>query len=553
MVITAAFDVFQQSAPPAVERKSGVSELKGEAMPHLSTQTQEAFEDPAFIEGAAAELAALQTPAPVSPERPSSFPAGTLADVFKGAATISEKIAKYGAELAENNKKLTEATELLGGLATTLTKGAAVISALSTAFAALGAAMGFLNSLIAPDPTAVILKAIEGLSDQMRSFQSLMEVELKELKQDVNIQPKLQTLDQKRSSLVTIQMHINEYLQKKEEEDVEIARYELLHCEDPAMLAQHIHDTWVKSDGPNLLQLLYEKTYGAASPLARMIYQDIAFLMTALNARTLRSCIRHEKKNHEAPDQHQVLTFARNASEEILPLVAGLAREGSLMLQKCERDFEINYKRKLQSLFPTISVRAADEATHSLAAQTIRDALKPYSQYQWHVLVHKDVQNGQWNWPVNWHDGTFDFFEPQCKDGKACIAVVKSGPPAPDQRFLETLQEHEWPLPKSVLNSFKAQSSAPYILPSWKRMRDKSFDRMDLREWNDMVHKYAASQVAVGKLLYLGVVKPELNPAFATTAKGPAAIASWCPLHIEQLGKDDDRKTPIKLFCVATA
>ena len=211
-------------------------------MPDVSTQTQEALDAPAFMEGAAAELAALQTKAQVSPQLPSSFPAGTIADVLKEAATVSEKIAKYGGELAENNKKLTEATELLGGLATAFAKGAAVISALSTAFAALGAVMGFLNSFLAPDPTAGILKAIEGLSEQMGRFENFVQVELAELTQDMDIQPKLQTISQTRSKLETIQMHVNEYLQKKEDEEVETARAELVRCEDPAMLAQQIHD-----------------------------------------------------------------------------------------------------------------------------------------------------------------------------------------------------------------------------------------------------------------------------------------------------------------------
>ena len=72
-------------------------------------------------------------------------------------------------------------------------------------------------------------------------------------------------------------------------------------------------------------------------------------------------------------------------------------------------------------------MRAADEATHSQVAHTILNALRPYSQYQWHVLVYKDVESGQGNWPLNWHDGTFDgFFRQECKDGKACIVVVKS-------------------------------------------------------------------------------------------------------------------------------
>lgn len=538
-------------------------------MPDVSTATQEVLEAPVSMEGAAAELAVLQTKAQVAPELPSGFPAGTIAEVMKGVSTISEKIAKYGAELAEDNKKLTEATELLGGLATTFAKGAAVLSSISAAFAALGAVMGFLNSFIAPDPTAVILKAFRGLSEQMKRFQNFVEVELAEIEGEIRIQPKLQTISQTQTKLEAIQVHLNEYVKG---EEVESASSELLQCEDPLELAWQIHNAWLANDGhnPNLLQLLYEKTCGEAPRLAPMIYQSIAFMMTALRAKTLRACIKHENDMGEPPDQHEVWRYAKTASDEIGPLVESLAREGSQILQQCEKEVDVNYKRKLNNLFPRISVRAADEATHFQAARTICNALKGYPQYHWNVLVHKDVDNGRWNWPVNWHDGTFDFFEPECKDGKACIAVVKSRPPGPARRFIKTLSEHEWPLPPSVLDNFRNKLIEGALFGGYrwpfpaanesnyeqaeipKDWRDACFYRMDLRGWNDAVHKYA-SQVPGGKLLYLGIVKPELNPAYDTTVMGFAGMGSWCPLHVGHLGKGDDRKVPIKLFCVATA
>jgi hypothetical protein len=523
-------------------------------MPDASTKTHEVLDAPGSAEGAAAELAVLQSKAQVSPELLKSFPAGKIAEVANGVSTVSGKIAKYGGELAEDNKKLAEATELLGGLAKTFAEAATLISVLSYAFAALGAVMGFLNSLLAPDPTAEILNAIKELSEQMVRFQNFVEVELAELKQDVDIQPKLQTVSQTRTKLEIIQMHMSEYAKG---EELETPRAELVQCEDPAMLARQIHDAYVVDDGinPNLLQLLYEKTGGEASRLAPMIYQNIALMMTALRARTLRSCIQHENHTGKAPDQDQVWRFAQTASSEIGPLVESLARQGVLILQKCERDLDVNYRRKLQYLFPKIAVLAADEATHSQAASTIRNALKPYSQYQWHVLVYKDVDKGQANSRLNSHAGIFDgFFRQQCKDGKACIVVVKSRPPEPDKGFLETLQQHCFPLP-DICDEFAqrrtiAFESGQIFCPV---NRDGLFDKMDLRGLNVAVHDFA-STVHGGKVLYLGIVRPELNPACATTATGPAGMSLWCPLH-QMLGEGDDgdSNTPIKLFCVATA
>jgi len=524
-------------------------------MPDASTKTQEVLDAPGSAEGAAAELAVLQTKAQVSPELHSSFPAGTIAEVMKGVSTISGKIANYGGELAENEKKLTEATELLGGLATTFAKAATLMSTLSYlsyAFAALGAVMGYLNSFLAPDATAVILKAFQELSEQMVRFQNFVEVELVELKQDVAIQPKLQTISQARTKLETIQMHLNEYAKG---EELETPKAELVQCEDPAVLARQIHDAYVADDGinPNLLQLLYEKTCGVASRLAPMIYQNIALMMTALRARTLRSCIEHENKTGKAPDQDQVWRFAQTASSEIGPLLASFCNEGKVILEKCERELDINYLRKLQSLFPKIAVRAADEATHSQAAYTILNALKPYSRYQWHVLVYKDVDKGQANSHLNSHAGIFDgFFRQECKDGKACIVVIKSKPPVPDKGFLETLRQHLWPTPGSIYNEHERRRVLSPELFSLSP--NELLEKMDPPGWNERIQDFA-STVHGGKLLYLGIVKSELNPACATTALDLAIMSLWPPLYkLGELGDPCyDPKTHIIVFWVATA
>ncbi|MGP8268699.1 MAG: hypothetical protein ACLQLH_01420 [Terracidiphilus sp.] len=517
-------------------------------MPDVSTKTQVALDphDPAV--GAAAELAALQTKAQVSAELPSSFPYETIADAMKNAASLSGKIAKYGGELAEDADKLKKATELLGDLATTFTKIATAMTVLSVAFAVLGAVMGFLNSLFGRDPTTEILKAIQGLSEQMARFQNYVEVELAELKQDVAIGPKLQTVSETGSKLKAIQRYLNKYA---EGGDVEIPRAELVRCEDPTMLAQEFYDACVSNDGinPSLLQLLYDKTYGDPSRLTPMIYQYIALMMTALTARTLRSCIEHQDNTGEAPDEHLVWRFAQDALDDIGPLAANLSGEGKRILLQCESDLDLNYHRKLQSLFPRISVRAADETTHSQAAITIADALKGYPQYLWNVLVYKDVGGGESDWHWNSHYGSFDgFFRQECKDGKACIVVVKSSPQVHAYYFLKELKEHEWPLPKSVLIRFAQNQTMPWFRKN--AIRALSFQGMDLREWSVAVNNYA-SQVPGGKVLYLGIVKAELNPACATTSIWPSCMRLWCPLHVEFLGAGDNRETPIKLICVA--
>lgn len=527
-------------------------------MPDVSTKTQVALDphDPAV--GAAAELAALQTKAQVSAELPSSFPYETIADAMKNAASISGKIAKYGGELAEDADKLKKATELLGDLATTFTKIATAMTVLSVAFAALGAVMGFLNSLFGRDPTAEILKAIQGLSEQMARFQNYVEVELAELKQDVAIGPKLQTVSEVGSKLRAIQRYLNEYAKG---EDVEIPRTELVRCEDPTMLAQEFYDACVASDGinPSLLQLLYDKTYGDPSRLTPMIYQYIALMMTALTARTLRSCIEHQDNTGEAPDEHLVWRFAQDALDDIGPMAANLSREGKRILLQCDRDLDLNYHRKLQSLFPKISVRAADITKNSEAAHTIADALKGYSQCDWHVLVYKDVGGGESDWHWNSHYGSFGgFFRQECKDGKACVVVLKSNPPGPDKSFFKTLQQYEWPLPDYALWSKFLQFQFPPIrsasqLKKWthgKEMRDDYSRRMDLREWNVAVQHYT-SQLPGGNLVYVGIVKTELSLGCASTEKGMASMRCWRPRYVEFLGADDDQIAPIDLICVA--
>ncbi len=474
---------------------------------------------------------------------------------MNGVSTVSGKIAKYGAELAEDNKKLTDATELLGGLATTFAKYATAISMLASAFAALGAVMGFLNSMLTPDPTAKILSAIRELSEQMARFETFMEVELEELKEDVAIQPKLQTVSQTRAKLLTIQKHMNEYAKGK---DRETPTAELRLCEDPAMLAQQIHDAYVANDGinPNLLQLLYDKTYGDMPQLARAIYQNIALMMTALRAATLRSCINYQYDHKgQAPSEQQVLDSAQTACEEICPLLASFCDASREILDKCKSELDDNYRRKLQHLFPKIFVRAGDEATHSRAARTIVNTLKPYVQYQWHVLVYKDIDKGQANSLLNSHTGTFEgYFRQECKDARASIVVVKSRAPGPDKGFIEALRQCSWGLPPGLqdrlggLRTIYGETGRMF----WKISPDDLFDGMDLHQWNVEINEYA-SHFPGGKLLYVGSVKPELNPAFATTATDLPGMSLWSPLHVPEADEDGSGQIPIKLVCVGEA